>query len=244
MAGILCREGDEGPDSTQGKCCPLRFVVRSGWTVANSLLALKEASVALVAITYSILALVCFMIALAMPKFRRLHHDSFEMVHRFMGWSATALLWAQTVLLVRDYKDPFTPLHVALRQTPAFWLVVILTASIASSWMHLKRVKVESKQLSNHALLMHFDYDTPIPGSFARVSDSILTEWHSFATIATPGQKGYSMIVSRAGDWTSKKIAEPPSHIWVRGVVSVRLWMLDMLSVTHGALLRSPLAAS
>ena len=45
-----------------------------------------------------------------------------------------------------------------------------------------------------------------------------LFEWHSFATIAVPGKKGYSAIISRAGDWTSKRIADPPKEIWIRGV--------------------------
>ena len=45
-----------------------------------------------------------------------------------------------------------------------------------------------------------------------------LFEWHSFATISTPGTPGYSAVVSRAGDWTSDQIASPPKELWVRGV--------------------------
>ena len=33
-----------------------------------------------------------------------------------------------------------------------------------------------------------------------------------------PGKKGYSLVVSRAGDWTSRHIENPPTHIWVRGI--------------------------
>ena len=51
-----------------------------------------------------------------------------------------------------------------------------------------------------------------------RLSYSPLTEWHSFATVAVPGRTGYSLVVSRAGDWTSKTIDNPPEKIWVRGV--------------------------
>lgn len=29
---------------------------------------------------------------------------------------------------------------------------------------------------------------------------------------------GYSLVVSRAGDWTTKQINNPPTHLWVRGV--------------------------
>lgn len=59
---------------------------------------------------------------------------------------------------------------------------------------------------------------TPRPGQFVRFSDKPLTEWHSFAVIPVPGQTGYSAVISRAGDWTSKKIGEAPTKIWVRGI--------------------------
>lgn len=59
---------------------------------------------------------------------------------------------------------------------------------------------------------------TPITGSFVRISESPLMEWHGFATVPVPNQKGFSLVVSRAGDWTAKQIQEPPTHLWVRGI--------------------------
>jgi len=59
---------------------------------------------------------------------------------------------------------------------------------------------------------------TPPPGTFVRISSAPLSEWHSFATISFPGETGYSMIISRAGDWMSKTIENPPSEVWVRGI--------------------------
>ena len=56
------------------------------------------------------------------------------------------------------------------------------------------------------------------PGHFTRMSLSPLLEWHSFATIGVPGVPGYSAIISRAGDWTSARIDDPPKELWVRGV--------------------------
>ncbi|KAG8966170.1 hypothetical protein FRC03_012360 [Tulasnella sp. 419] len=178
----------------------------------------KKASAPLTGITYTILLLLIVIIALAMPSFRRLKHDYFEMVHRLLGWTVTALVWAEVILLTRDYKDPQKHLHVALRESAPFWLVVILTASIASSWMHLRKVKVTSEVLSDHAIRINFDHKTPAPGTFVRISHSPLTEWHSFATIAAPQKQGYSIIVSRAGDWTSNVIANPPHEVWIRGI--------------------------
>lgn len=43
-------------------------------------------------------------------------------------------------------------------------------------------------------------------------------EWHGFATVPEPGKKGYSLVVSKAGDWTTKQIAHPPTELWVRGI--------------------------
>lgn len=59
---------------------------------------------------------------------------------------------------------------------------------------------------------------TPIAGSFVRISDSPWTEWHGFATVPVPGKTGYSLIVSKAGDWTANQIMNPPKELWVRGV--------------------------
>ena len=58
--------------------------------------------------TYIILALLVGMIAFAYPKARTRHHDTFEMTHRFMGWTAIALVWCLVSYL--------TPLSCAARQ--------------------------------------------------------------------------------------------------------------------------------
>jgi hypothetical protein len=43
-------------------------------------------------------------------------------------------------------------------------------------------------------------------------------EWHSFATIPEPGKTSFSVVVSRAGDWTIKMISKLPTYIWKRGL--------------------------
>ena len=59
---------------------------------------------------------------------------------------------------------------------------------------------------------------TPVTGTFTRISDRPLMEWHGFATVPEPGKTGYSLVVSKAGDWTGRQIASPPTHLWVRGI--------------------------
>ncbi|KAG6829635.1 hypothetical protein H0H92_003968 [Tricholoma furcatifolium] len=148
---------------------------------------------ATLAVTYVVLALLVSILTFAHPNLRKKFHDSFEATHRFLGWSATGLVWIQLILLINDYRGS-VPLMMALK------------------------VPVRCEKLSNHAVRMYFDYATPGSGSFVRLSTSPLTEWHGFATMPEPRLRGFSLVVSRAGDWTNKIIAHPPTHIWKRGI--------------------------
>ncbi|KAI0050376.1 nonribosomal peptide synthetase 12 [Auriscalpium vulgare] len=172
------------------------FVVQATIEVAGD----GPTSIATLVVSYIILLELFVIVALAHPTYRRIYHDSFEAVHRFLGWTAVALVWAQVILLNNDYRPRDLPLRQALIHSAPFWLVVVMTASIILPWLRLRKVNVRSEVLSNHALRIHYDYVTPIPGTFTRVSDNPLMEWHG------------------AGDWTSHKIANPPQKIWIRGL--------------------------
>ncbi|CCL99706.1 uncharacterized protein FIBRA_01728 [Fibroporia radiculosa] len=169
-------------------------------------------------LSYVILALLLVMVGFAHPKFRVAHHDAFEMIHRFAGWTAVAVVWAQFVLLTNDYKQDDESLGHALVTSAPFWLVVIFTCSIVLPWLRLRKVPVRAEILSDHCVRLYFDYVDTQPGHFTRMSLDPLFEWHSFATIAEPGTKGYSAVVSRAGDWTKKQIGNPPDKLWIRGI--------------------------
>ncbi|TBU28644.1 nonribosomal peptide synthetase 12 [Dichomitus squalens] len=178
----------------------------------------EQTSIATLAITYFILVLLIGIVLFAYPKVRSTHHDAFERSHRFLGWTATALVWCQVILLTNDYRSPEETLGHALVHAPPFWLVTVMTCSIILPWLRLRKVPVRAEVLSKHAVRLYFDYVTPRPGHFTRISKSPLMEWHGFATISEPGKTGYSLVVSRAGDWTSKMIEQPPKELWVRGV--------------------------
>ncbi|EMT64935.1 Abhydrolase domain-containing protein C22H12.03 [Fusarium odoratissimum] len=154
--------------------------------------------------------------------FRKQYHNFFERFHRFAGWTSLGLFWARTILAINDSRPQHQELGIAAVKTPDFWLLVVATLSIASSWFFLRKVPVEAEVLSDHAVRLHFDYTVPVNGSFTRLSRRPLIEWHSFATIPNPQAnqhaKGYSLVVSNAGDWTRSCIQNPPSSIWVRGV--------------------------
>jgi hypothetical protein len=178
-------------------------------------------------ITLSLIALTIFLIMLvfAYPTIRKKHHNTFERVHRFAGWTALAIIWVQTMSSIRDNREPTQSFAHTMISTPSFWMLILITLSIASSWFFLRTVPVDAEVLSNHAVRLHFDYTIPVMGTFTRLSERPLIEWHSFATVPAPRvengrSKGYSLVVSRAGDWTGGRISKPPRRIWVRGIPS------------------------
>ncbi|TQV94178.1 NRPS-like enzyme [Cordyceps javanica] len=181
-------------------------------------------SVASIVVSWMICALCCTMIGFAYPTFRKKYHNTFEQGHRFMGWTALLLFWVKTVLNARDILQPGQNMGTVLVRSPAFWLLTVATCSIASSWLFLRKVSVETVPLSDHAAVLSFTYTVPVNGSFTRISTRPLLEWHSFATIPQPkpsalaNQPGYSLVVSNAGDWTKSCIQNAPRSVWVRGI--------------------------
>ncbi|GIC92345.1 putative NRPS-like enzyme [Aspergillus udagawae] len=184
--------------------------------------AIAKVSPATLTLSLIVLLLLFAMIGFAYPTFRKQRHNMFERIHRFFGWTILGIIWIQTILSIRDQRGTQSLGH-AVVSSPNFWMLLVITASIASSWIFLRKVPVDAEVLSNHAVRLHFDYTMPVNGSFTRLSERPLFEWHSFATVPAPTEvngrpKGYSLVVSRAGDWTGRQISKPPTHLWVRGI--------------------------
>ena len=156
----------------------------------------------------SLVALTIVVALGALPPTRARVHDVFELTHRFGGWISAGLFWALTLHLMHGDLGAWQ-----------IWLLGLITASILWPWLTLRRVPVTVQRPSSHAAIVHLDYGvTPAHVSAVGISRSPLREWHTFATVTTPGRSGYRLLVSRAGDWTSRFIDDPPSHLWVRGV--------------------------
>ncbi|POR37446.1 Nonribosomal peptide synthetase 5 [Tolypocladium paradoxum] len=181
-------------------------------------------SLATLVVSWLLSALCCAIVGFAWPTFRKRHHNLFERLHRFLGWTALCLFWVRTVLSVYDAAPAGEDLGLALIRSPGFWMLGVATCSIASSWFFLRKVPVDAVPLSDHAIQLSFKYTVPVNGSFTRISTRPLLEWHSFATIPQPkpselaGEPGYSLVVSNAGDWTKACIRNPPTKLWVRGL--------------------------
>ena len=175
----------------------------------------------IVALTIVIDLLLILIVVFAHPTLRRQHHNTFEGIHRFAGWLAVLLFWIHLVMfthLVEQSKEPPRPLGAALLHDPTLYLLIIITISIILPWLRLRQVPVQVQVLSNHATRLHFRYTNVELCTAARVTDSPLKEWHSFASIPEPDGNGFSLIVSNAGDWTKKIISNPPKKLWVRGI--------------------------
>jgi hypothetical protein len=190
---------------------------------------LPGVSVGIVVVTYALLAVLLLMVVMALPPIRSRYHDSFELTHRFGGWTALLLFWMQTALFVNDQRGEMA-LADALISSPGFWMLILLTASIILPWLRLRKVPVKVETPSSHVALARFNYGvTPFAGSSTPVSRNPLVEWHSFANVPAPGEDGFRLTISRAGDWTGAFIDDAPSHVWVKGIPTAGVANIETL---------------
>lgn len=198
-------------------------------------------SIGAIILSYLLLILLVSMIVVSYPGFRRRYHDCFELTHRYIGWLILLIFLA--LLLVFSHEQagqgPGASIGHYLVDLPAFWSLIISISAIIHPWLLLRKVRVRAESLSAHAVRLHFDHTTTSLGKGLSLSMHPLMDWHSFATFPdldlgqmedtihtdrdnsnnkTKG-KYFSCIVSKAGDWTTKCIRDPPTSLWKRGVL-------------------------
>ena len=215
--------------------------------------------IAMAATTAATLLCLLIIIGMAHPKIRIRYHDQWEMSHRFAGWTALGLVWAQTmVITIATARQTDQPIAAMLVSTPTFWFLIIITCCLIYPWLRMRRRKVEAEVLSSHAVRLWFGGKTKPSCMGTRLSKRPLMENHGFATIPNAKRdlesglqnpekahtrsssdstssssstsslekkhyqtlsrgKGYSVLISRAGDFTTSLIEKPPTHIWTRG---------------------------
>ncbi|WP_069759112.1 hypothetical protein [Streptomyces sp. LUP47B] len=170
----------------------------------------------LMAVGWTLLALLALIIATALPPFRSRHHDHFEKIHRIGGWTALALFWTHTLL------SSAGPASLAV--------LALVTFSVALPWLRLRKVAVRLERPSSHVVLARFDHgETPFAGSSTAISRSPLREWHSFANVPAPGEPGFRLTISRAGDWTGAFIDDLPAKVWVKGITTAGVANIETL---------------
>ena len=244
-------------------------------------------------VSYGIIFLLVTMLVFAHPHIRIIIHNWFEGIHRFMGWTAILLFWAQAMLLAADAADGNVPFGKALLVSANFWMLVIITLLVVYPWTRMRLRDVEAEVLSEHCVKLNFNYRDVHYGQAIRLTDAPLKETHAFGVVPFPaapkpvthcpgcccgrnnstdsavttaismsekkrpgspdsntdnddvaieetkarmgasrttseesetsstlthaGERGFSVFVSNAGDWTRKIIQNPPKKIYTRG---------------------------
>lgn len=177
---------------------------------------------AVVVLSYIILVLLLSIVVVAHPKFRFHLHDYFELTHRFLGW-AVILLFLALLLVFSDNARRLSgdlSLGQYVIRLPAFWLLFAVIAAIIHPYLLLRKVQVRPEVLSKHAIRLHMNHTTTSFGKGIQLSKHPLRDWHAFATFPdSPTGDSFSCLVSKAGDWTSDTINNPPTQLWKRGVL-------------------------
>lgn len=204
------------------------FAVLSGSLAWHWTESLGGVSLALLGVSAGLLGILLLVAVMAHPRIRGRFHNGFERMHRFGGWSALALFWVWSVLFTRD-QNPQASVSEALSTSVAFWMLIVLTFSIALPWFRLRKVPVQLIRPSSHAVIARFGHVTPFAGSSNAISLNPLMEWHSFANIPAPGEAGFRLIISRAGDWTGEFIEQMPTHVWVKGITTAGVAHIETL---------------
>jgi hypothetical protein len=190
--------------------------------IRDALAGVGEASHAHMVLAITIATTFTVMVVMALPRLRAAQHDRFEVTHRFCGWVALVLVWINTMLFVQAGRGDQS-FGSALATEPSFWLVVLSVLMALWPWLLLRRVPVTCDRPSPHAVILQL-HDDAIPpvGTTRPISRRRFVGWHHFANVpAAPGDTGYRMLVSRAGDWTAAFVDEPPTHVWLRGIPAV-----------------------
>ncbi|KAJ7893470.1 hypothetical protein B0H14DRAFT_3125866 [Mycena olivaceomarginata] len=168
--------------------------------------------------SYILVTMFIFILAAAHPVLRRRYHDYFEAVHRYSGWVALATFWMHSIFSANQYRvfESGPPsLGRYLISTPNFWTLCISTSCSILSWGRLRKHDVYPEVLSSHAIRLHFKYRDMPPFYGLKVSTKPVLEWHAFATIPDDdgsGPKGFSVVVSAAGDWTRDALRTRPRN--------------------------------
>ena len=187
-----------------------------------------DVSLTLLGLNGGLLGLMLLVAIMAMPAIRARFHNAFERTHRFAGWAALLLFWVITAVSARE-QNPTAALFDAVPRTVSFWVLLLVTLSVALPWLRLRKVPVSLVRTSSHAVIARFAHHTPFAGSATAISRSPLWEWHSFANIPAPGEEGFRLIISRAGDWTGAFIEQAPTHVWVKGISTAGVARIETL---------------
>ena len=160
-------------------------------------------------------------IVISLPALRAKWHNLFEYSARWGNWLALLLLWLEAYFWGQ------------MNGTLAWYfppLLLLLSWHTILPWLRLRKVPVQVTTPSRHIAVLQFDYGvTPFAGSSTEISLNPLWEWHAFANVPSPQQRGFRLTIARAGDWTGRYIDCPPTQVWVKGVPTAGVGNIEKL---------------
>ena len=175
-----------------------------GWLTYELRQGHVHASVVPVVLAYVSVALLYVILLTAAPGFRASSHDRFEVIHRFGGWTVLVLSVVSRALFVQGERGSES-LVSALAREPTVWLLVVAVAGAVWPWLLLRRIPTQVERPAAHAAVVNLPGATPPIGTTRAISREPVIGWHQFALLPPPsGGTGSRMVVSRAGDWTSR----------------------------------------
>ncbi|RMY33615.1 hypothetical protein D0865_14412 [Hortaea werneckii] len=181
----------------------------------------RNETVACSVVSALIVCLLTVVITMSIPGVRRRFHDHWELSHRFGGWSAICLFWAQIIIsAVSSARKASRHAGSVLVTMPSFWMLIVITVCLIYPWLRLRRLPVKVHRRSSHAIELRFHNRNVASCASLSMSVSPVMETHKFVAIPhapEDPERGYSVIVSNAGDWTRDLINSPPTHVWHRG---------------------------
>ncbi|KAG9105519.1 hypothetical protein FRC07_009219 [Ceratobasidium sp. 392] len=157
-------------------------------------------------------------IGFALRPIRERYHNAWEYTHRYVGWFVVADLIVHLIVKALTLASPIQLFYTSLP-----YLTAISVISILYVWFTVRHARISIRANKSVAVLTFPGTPTMRSGTFARISRDG-REWHAFSVAMTDlEKKEFSLIVARAGDWTTKLIADVlnrrgPGRMWIRGV--------------------------
>jgi len=178
--------------------------------------------------TSSILLTLLFIIIItAIPPFRHKFHNTFEISHRYLGWSCLIILVLHQIrfqfIIALNQAYPLE----TLLTNPVLIMIALMIFSILLPWISVQCFDNFRMDCPSQGVLVVTLPGKADVGTFARISlDGI--EWHSFSVAGTSFSKltaesEIHLIIGAVGDWTKNLIRQVekgnlPKRIWVRRV--------------------------
>ena len=172
-----------------------------------------------------VLAILVTMMWSARNAVRHRLHNRFELIHRYGGWSALAIL---VTLVLRQFATSLPPgagladvVDAPIGRLLPVLLLLTLVALVVHPWLGVKRLSCEVLGVTDDVVVLALPGERSL-GEYVRVSRDG-KEWHAFAVASTGGEGPgrFSLVIRRAGDWTEQLGRDAasdgrPTHLFVR----------------------------